>query len=135
MATLAQLRSGLQARLNTISGLRTYAYMAPKPEPPAACVNSGEHAYDATFEGEWTPQFEVWVFVHPADLVRAQQKLDAYLAPSGATSIPAAIHADPSLGGVADSCRVLRVSRPPALVETASGPLLGAALAVEVFST
>jgi hypothetical protein len=88
--------------------------------------------YDSTFDGTWRPVFEVWVFVNPASLVNSQQALFAYLAPSGSKSIPAAIYGDPTLGSVANDTRVLGGSRPPAVVETAGGSLLGCALEVEV---
>ena len=133
MASLNQLRVGLQARGQTVSGLRCYAEMHPKPEPPAFCVNGPiRWTYDETFDGVWRPVFEVWLFVNPADLYRAQEALDTYLAPSGAKSIPAAIYGDPTLGGAASDTRVLGGTRPPGVVETAGGQLLGCALEVEV---
>jgi hypothetical protein len=83
-------------------------------------------------DGYWRPVFECWVFVNPANLPLAQHALYAYLAPSGPQSIPAAIYGDPSLGGAASDTRVLGGSRPPSVVETAGGSLLGVALEVEV---
>lgn len=133
MSSLHDLREGLRRRGATVSGLRCYAEMHPKPEPPALCVNGPiRWTYDETFDGLWRPVFEVWLFVNPADLYRAQEAIDTYVAPTGAKSIPAAIYGDPSLGGVAHSTRLLGGTRPPAVVETAGGQLLGCALEVEV---
>ena len=137
MSSLYDLREGLRRRAETISGLRCYAEMHPKPEPPAFCVNGPiRWTYDETMgpEGErqWTPVFECWVFVNPADLYRAQQALDTYMAPTGPKSIPAAIYADSTLDGAASDVRVLGGSRPPGVTETAGGQLLGWAVEVEV---
>lgn len=138
VASLSEVRAGLAARLHGITGLRTYAYMHPKPEaaPAAVCVSGPKvgTTYGDTFEGgPWTVQFDCWVFVNPADLVRAQQTLDAYLDNTGTKSIPAAFEADPSLGGLPVSCRVVGISEPPRLVDTAGGQLLGAAMSVEIY--
>jgi hypothetical protein len=133
VSSVQQLAQGLANRCETIAGLACYPLMHPKPEPPAVCVAGPVRwAYDETFDGTWRPVFEVWVFVNPASLVNAQQALFAYLAPSGSKSIPAAIYGDPTLGRVANDTRVLGGSRPPAVVETAGGSLLGCALEVEV---
>lgn len=137
-ASLSEVRAGLAAKLSVVSGLRAYAYMHPKPEaaPAAICV-SGPKAgttYGDTFDGKWTILFDAWVFVNPADLVRAQQTLDAYLDSSGTKSLAAALEADPSLGSLPVSCRVVSVSEPPRLVDTAGGQLLGAAVGLEVYA-
>jgi len=133
MSSVQQLAQGLANRCDTIAGLTCYPLMHPKPEPPAVCIGGPiRWTYDETFDATWRPVFEVWVFVNPASLVNAQQALFAYLAPTGAKSIPAAIYGDSSLGGVADSTKVLGGSRPPSVLETAGGSLLGCAVEVEV---
>ena len=84
MSSLYELREGLRVRAETISGLRCYAEMHPKPEPPAFCVNGPiRWTYDETFDSTWRPVFECWVFVNPADLYRAQQALDTLHGPHG----------------------------------------------------
>ena len=133
MSSVHDLREGLKRRAETISGLRAYAEMHPKPEPPCFCVNGPiRWTYDDTMDGTWRPVFECWVFVNPADLYRAQQALDTYMAPTGPKSIPAALYGDTTLDGAAHDVRVLGGSRPPGVVETAGGQLLGWAVEVEV---
>jgi hypothetical protein len=133
MSSVHDLREGLKRRAETISGLRAYAEMHPKPEPPCFCVNGPiRWTYDDTMDGTWRPVFECWIFVNPADLYRAQQALDTYMAPTGPRSLPAALYADTTLDGVADDVRVLGGSRPPTVTETAGGQLLGWAVEVEV---
>ena len=135
MSSLRDLRDGLRRRAETIGGLRTYAEMHPKPEPPAFCVNGPVRwTYDETFDGTWRPVFECWVLVNAADLYRAQEALDTYVAPSGQRSIAAAIYGDTTLGGVANDTRVIGGARPYTTVDTAGVPLLGFALEVEVLA-
>lgn len=135
MATLAQVRDGLRDRVAGITGLRAFGYMHPKPPAPALCVSGPKEGttYDADFDGDWVALFDVWLFVDPVDLYRAQAALDAYLDVTGAKSVPASLRADPGLEGLGVSCRVTGVSQSPRLVETSGGQLLGAALALEVF--
>jgi hypothetical protein len=135
VSSVQQLAEGLARRGGTIPGLRCYAVMAPKPEPPAMCVAGPiRWTYDDTMDGTWRPVFECWVFVNPADLHGAQRALHAYMAPTGQHSLPAAIYGDPSLGGQAVDTKVLGGSRPPTVTETAGGQLLGFALEVEVWA-
>lgn len=134
MATPQEVADALAVALRTISGLRVYDTASMKPEVPAACVlgpTTGT-GYDESFDGLWRPVFEVEVFVNAADPSRGQQALRAYVAPTGAKSIPAAIYGDPTLGGVVNFARVVRVTRNPVLVDSAGGQVLSTALAVEM---
>jgi len=135
VATVGDLAKGLQRRGETISGLRCYDIMSPKPEPPALCVSGPVRwTYDETMEGVWRPVFELWLYVNPANLVDAQRQLFAYVAPSGRQSVPAALYADTSLGDTAYDVKVLGGSRATQVVETAGGSLLALALEVEVWA-
>ena len=134
-ASVHDLALGLVKRCQTIPGLRCYDIQSPKPEPPACCVLGPiRWTYDDTFDAVWRPVFELVVYVNPANLVDAQRQLYAYVAPTGRQSIPAALYADTTLGGVAQDVRVLGGSRPAAVVETAGGSLLSLALEVEVYA-
>jgi hypothetical protein len=134
-ASIAAIRAGLAARAATISGLRTYAYMAPKPEPPALCVLPTRGDYDRTMNSDDTDyQFDLWVYVSPSDLPRAQEAIDEYLAPSGAKSVRAAINADQTLGGVVDGCRVTGWSAYAQLVDVAGMQMLAATVNVQVMA-
>jgi hypothetical protein len=141
VATPQELAEGLRDVLRTISGLRVYDTMNPKPEPPAACILGPTAAteYDVTLDGGddglWRPVFDIEVFVASSELPRAQQALRAYVSPKGDKSIPAAIYGDPTLGGRAQFARVTRISRSPVLVETSGGQMLNTVLSCEVTST
>lgn len=135
MATLDQLRSGLKARLATISGLRAYATMPPKPEAPAAAVLPRSWRYHDTFDDKMRWEFEVHIYVSPGqDLNRAQTAFDAYISPTGTNSVKAAIEADPTLGGIADYVMVIGGEAYASLVDFGGAQLLGGFVRVEVLA-
>lgn len=103
-ATVSQVASGLQARLATISGLRAYSYQPEQLNPPFAFPVLQQIEYHRAMGGgdvlmTWgiTAVTGRWV-----DRT-AHTLLDGYLSYSGASSIRAAIEADPTLGGVCDT--------------------------------
>ena len=107
MATLSALRTALAANLATISGLRTAATMPDQPNPPIAIVMPTSVSYDTAMgRGLDTYEFTVLVIVGRVDERTAQNLLDGYCNPSGATSIKAAIESNRTLGGQANDLRV-----------------------------
>lgn len=107
MATMAQLRTALAARLATISGLRTSAVLPDQPQPPQAVLYPDRVIYDTAMgRGSDEYLFIVLVIVGRIAERNAQTSLDTYCDPSGSTSIKAAVEGDRSLGGVALDCRV-----------------------------
>ena len=132
--SVAALAKGLMLRCQTIRGLRCYDIMHPDPPPPALCVGGPVRwTYDETWDGVWRPVFELWVYVNPANLPDAQRQLFAYVAPTGPQSIPAAVYADTSLGGVAHDTKLLGGPRGATLVDQ-GGSLLSLVLEVEVWA-
>lgn len=107
MATLSAMRTALAANLATISGLRTAATMPDQPNPPIAIVMPTSVSYDTAMgRGLDTYEFTVLVIVGRVDERTAQNLLDGYCNPSGATSIKAAIESNRTLGGQANDLRV-----------------------------
>lgn len=106
-ATLTQVRNGIKTALAAIAGLSAYAVEPAKPHYPAAWTFPMRVDYHASFDGDMVYTMAVNVGVAAAEIGHAQTNLDPYLAPSGAKSIVAALEAAPTLGGVADSVRVL----------------------------
>ena len=107
MASITDIRNGLQARLATISGLRTAATQPDLPNPPVAIVQINSIEYDKAFQrGMHTYNFTVTVIVGRADERTAQNKLDAYCSPTGASSIKLAIEGEKTLGGKVFDTRV-----------------------------
>lgn len=107
MATLTELRTGIANNLATIPGLRTAALMPDNPNPPVAIVSPDGISYDSVFaRGMQDYTFTVTVLVGIVSDRSGQNKLDAYCASTGASSIKLAIESDKTLGGKAYDVRV-----------------------------
>lgn len=134
MGNLNAIRSGLKARMATISGVRTYAVEPAKPEPPGIWIYGPlpQSTYDLNFSGDTRWYFAVKVVVNPADTGRSQTSIDTYLDATGSNSIRAAIDADTTLGGAASYARVIGVDEAPHLDALYGSTLLLAAVRVEV---
>lgn len=105
MSSLVNIRDGLATRMATISGLRTSATVPDNPRPPIAVIFPERIAYDLNARrGADTFFFTIMVLVGRADDRAAQNNLDAFVV--GDNSIKAAIEADRTLGGAANTCRV-----------------------------
>jgi hypothetical protein len=109
MATLAQVRDGLEARLSTIPDLRVYNHLPDDAGYPAALIsrapipNYGESlGYGDTLHAI----FRIILLV-PSNVSRKQLDLYPFLELTGPQSIPAVIEADHSLGGLAVDARVV----------------------------
>jgi len=99
----------VEARLQTIGGLRTSAYVADQINPPHAVVGVPEvDNYHATFHrGRMTIELQVWVLVSSTLDRTGQMLLADYADPVGSTSIANALETDKTLGGVVNDCIVL----------------------------
>lgn len=101
-------RAGLKTRLETIAGLRVYAYAPDNVlEFPAAVIAEvAELDDDMTMTGgDIEAVFRLQLYVRSADTEQAQADLDAYLDPAGSKSIRAAIEGDSTLDGQVDWAR------------------------------
>jgi hypothetical protein len=99
--TVTQIKEGLQARLATISGLRTYAQQPDNVNAPFAWPMLESITYNGAMGGGLIIHtFTVSVVVGRASERTAQNALDGYLSYEGATSVRAAIEGDRTLGGV-----------------------------------
>lgn len=111
MPTVQELREGLAARLRTISGLRAASTQPDNPMPPQAIVNLDSITYDTAFaRGLDEYQFTILVIAGRVAERTAQNRLEAYLNPSGTSSIKTAIQGDRTLGGKAQTLRVTEVT-------------------------
>lgn len=160
MADITAIRRGIATALTAISGLRTFAYIPDSVPTPAAIVGRPEVDFDRTMRrGADTIRLQVLVLVGRATDRRAQAALDAYFETGigsirltdedgvyltteegtpivlevAAASVKSAIEADPTLGGVCDSARVVRATGYGAYT-VAGADLLGAEWTVEVIA-
>ena len=103
----SQVRDGLKTRLQTISGLRVYEVIPEPITPPCAIVGQLDFTFDIdNARGLDQANVDIYVIVQRFSERAGQDKLDGYLAGTGATSIKAAIEGDRTLGG---TCQTLRV--------------------------
>ena len=110
-ATISQIKAGLATRLATISGLRTFAYQPDQLNAPLAYPMVEQVLYHRTMFN-WLNEivFTVTVIVARPTERPAEASLDAYVSPTGASSIRAAIEGDRTLGGIVDDCQVEQAS-------------------------
>jgi hypothetical protein len=136
MASLSELRAALAEQLTTMTSLQgIYTDEPGQVSPPAAVIRLGSPAitYSTSVAGgSHDYNFTVLVLVGNATTV-SQEALDGYLDPSGPDSVYAAVDADPTLGGVADSAMVTTVQN-AGLVTWAGGDYLGAEMLVTVLA-
>lgn len=109
--TIAAMRSGLANSLRTISGLRASEEIPDQVSPPIAVVSLNNIDYHQAFGGGLNIfRFTVRVIVGRAAERQAQRSLDAFVFPTGASSVRSAIESNRTLGG---ACQDLIVESMP----------------------
>ena len=114
MTTLAEVRDGLDARLDTITGLRVVDYVPDDVGGyPAALIFPPTNAdySDDLGDGSFTVQFVVLLLV-PANVDRRQLSLYELMDRTGTGSVFAAVEADRTLGGLNVDARVVDAADP-----------------------
>ena len=109
MASLSSIRSGIATNLGNISSLTVFGFVPDSIEPPTAVVGVVDNIeYDTSMSrGADTYTIPVFLYVSRVDAQDAQDTLDAFLASSGSSSVKTQIESDVTLGGVANSARVV----------------------------
>jgi len=109
LASLTSIRNGIGTNLGNITSLLIYNYVPDFIEPPTAVVGVVETIeYDTTIQrGADKYEIPVFVYVSRVDAQDSQETLDSYLASTGASSVKTQIESDKTLGGSANSCRVI----------------------------
>lgn len=111
MAELSAIRTALAEKIGSINGLRTAATVPDQVNPPIAVIIPERVTYDEAYaRGLVVYTFIVQVVVGKVSERTAQNRLDGFVNPTGATSIKAAIEADKSLGGVVFDSRVTEMT-------------------------
>ena len=107
---LAEICDGLAVRFATISGLRAHAEPPSVVNPPAIIIGdpmSGEYDMAMGNGGVAHRMTAILLVTKAGGTVRALEAVKAYIAASGASSIRAALQGDLTLGGAADTCRLV----------------------------
>lgn len=107
---MLEIGDGLKKRLGTITGLRVFA-TKELPDSinqfPAALILPGETAYVTTLSSsDCDYNFRVILVFSKQDSPSAISKMLPYMAVSGNKSVVEAIHADKTLDGAAEACKV-----------------------------
>jgi hypothetical protein len=108
---LQDIGGGIKTRLETITGLRVYA---PNGLPsslndlPAALIMLGPTDYNEAFDGDSAFNFRIVIVLAKQDQPSTLDKLLDYIETSGTYSVKAAIEADRTLNGKADTCQLIR---------------------------
>ena len=112
MASVTSIRNGIGDNLANISSLTVFKFVPDFIEPPTAVVGVVENIeYDTTIQrGADKYEIPVFVYVSRLDAQDSQETLDSYLASSGSESIKAQVESDVTLGGSANSCRVIEAN-------------------------
>lgn len=106
--TILQVVQGIETQLATIDGLRVTEYVPDQINPPQASVGPPAiPEYRSSFRrGIFAITPTVTIFTSAATDRAGQWALMDYMNPTGSKSIPAAIEADKTLGGLVDDCIV-----------------------------
>jgi hypothetical protein len=113
MASITDIRLGLETNLKRIPGLRTAPIAPDLVNPPIAIVqpDTTPVRFDVSMNrGLDEYRFTITVIAHRADERSAQNKLDLYCSGSGDFSVKQAVEYDRTLGGVINDCRVTEIS-------------------------
>lgn len=135
MATLSTLRSALAGKLQPL-GAQCSGYVLANPTPPFFDIDLGDPAieYDQAFVGG----HDLWRFTVRGCVAfsldqAAQMKLDAWVSTTGSSSVKALLEADQTLGGAAQTVRVVELAAYRPLSNTGGQIIhLGAEWTVEV---
>jgi hypothetical protein len=135
LASIKALRDGLKTRLATIAGLYAHDTIPDNVYPPAAIVGfPSSVAYDFAMRTAVARYlFPVRVIAGRVAEGEGQDKIDDLVSPDGASSVRAAIDADPTLGGVAHSTRVT-TARDFGVYEVAGVSYIGGEFEIEVIA-
>jgi hypothetical protein len=107
MASISAIRSALATNLQTISGLRSGGTIPDLVNPPFCLITPSSVSYNRALSNGLTEyNFTLTAIVGRASERTAQNLLDAYCQPTGATSIKSAVESDKTLGGNAYDLRV-----------------------------
>lgn len=131
---LADVMDELAARIDTITGLRVYAYPPDTVQPPAAVVDLPEsYTFDATFgRGTDTMTIPVTVLVGKVSDRVSRDAIAPYFDGSGAKSIKQVVEAGTYTAFDSDSVQVRAAADPFEVWTYAGVAYLGGAFRIDI---
>lgn len=128
------IQQGLATAASNINGLRGFASLPGSLVPPVFAPIDVEADYNQTFSNSMTlVQFTCAVYVSNGYTAVGAAALVGYIAPSGSSSIKAALESDRTLGGVAKTLNVDRVRGAYRIYTVGNADYLGALFEVRVW--
>jgi hypothetical protein len=133
--TISAVRDACVTQLSTITGLRTYDLIPDTVNVPAAVVGNLELTWDEAMQrGLDFASFDVLLITSRMSDRSAQDKLDAYLAGTGASSVKTVLEAGSPTGTLNGTVSTVRVTRAtPISLTIASIEYLAYRYEVEVY--
>jgi hypothetical protein len=151
---LTAIRTSLAAQVQAYTGLSTFPQVMDRVNPPVAFVLPHSEprvagrslttstmfaVFDETLSAEGssgavTLNLEIMILLSEASgIEREQRAADAYLGvgPDQSQSIPQAINADPTLGGLVEHCRAVGISS-YGRIQSSGQEFFGGRIAVEI---
>lgn len=111
--TFPAVRQAVAAYLTSSIGLRATANRFGTVSPPMAVVAPQTGSlirYSVTTDGETDYSLRAIILVSEGDSASGQDEMDAYLSPTGANSVYAAVQRDPTLGGAVSFAAVIEAT-------------------------
>ncbi len=130
---MTEIREAMAEALAAIPDVQVSAWMLANPTPPTIFVFPDEIEYDSSFargHDDWT--MTVMAMVGLVSDKGAQQRLDEMLAPSGPSSVKAALEQQPPLGGAVQDIRVETCSGYRVYAQAGAQPVVGAEWRVKI---
>lgn len=131
---MEEIREAVADALTQIDGMQANAYPLTNPTLPSAVVVRGDIDYDQAMQGgTHTMTLKVRVYVADLNDIAASKNLDVYLAPTGASSVKAAIETDTTLGGLISDLHVTSANGEQQYVRASGGALLGSEWEIDLW--
>lgn len=112
MSVLGDIRGAIMTSLSSLNINHDNGYLGSSLVSPwfEISIPADGYTYDITYgRGTDTVRMILRGVVQIGDTVEAQQNMDEWLDPTGATSVKALVQADRTLGGLVDDLRVVSV--------------------------
>jgi len=110
VTSITEIKSKLAERIATIPSLRVSTQIPDNPQPPVGIINLDNIQYDqAMAQGLTLANFTVQIIVARASARSAQNRLDGFVANSGASSVKSALELNRTLDGLIQDLRVVSV--------------------------
>jgi len=128
------IRAALAAAIKgKVPSVQSSPYLLNNPTAPGTYVTEGEIDYDEAMGGGMDElEFVIVVLVGNTTDQGAQARLDAFRDPNA--GVKKAVEADVTLGGVCDTCRVTKASKPQTYGRESGPAALGCEFTVVVYA-